>query len=162
MLKGVARFYAPPTTTLKSGTPGWRSYLQTAQETDQYARAIIDIINSANPLSSLNVQVAKIPLNSVNLKSSRRYRHQLSWEFKKSMGTVYGSAEITLASSRSSSKKPYQRVRNRYRIIFPRKVNKSLVKKQKKKTGRIPKAVSCAANSKTRTLLSTEIRQSSA
>ena len=82
MLKGVARFYAPPTTTLKSGTPGWRSYLQTAQETDQYARAIIDTINSANLLSSLNVQVAKILLNSVNLKSSRRYHHQLSWELK--------------------------------------------------------------------------------
>ena len=42
-------------------------------------------------------------------------------------------AEITLASSRSSSKTPYQRIRNRYRIIFPKKVNKTLVKKQKKR-----------------------------
>ena len=136
MLKGIARFYAPPTTTLKSGTSGRISYLQTAQETDQYARAITDTINSANPLSSLNVQVAKILLNSVNLKSSRRYHHQLSREFKKSTGTVYSSAEITHDSSRSDSKKPYQRIRNRYRMIFPRKVNKSLVKKQTIKKNR--------------------------
>lgn len=52
---------------------------------------------------------------------------------KKINGNRLRRAEITLASSRSSSKTPYQRIRNRYRIIFPRKVNKSLVKKQKKR-----------------------------